>query len=231
MTINSIDPSWGPLINNFYTNPIKDLRQELLDISYQPKKEDILKPFLMPLQDIKVVIIGNEPEVSPGLSNGLAFGRNNKFPLNYELLKIRDEVSDAHFDMKKASEFITLEHWKNQGVFLLNNSLTVETGIRNSHKKHWRDFIKKVVMLISDNNPCIWLLWGEEAKGFKHFIVKNPMGVNAYNASSIKQIPINSDWNYILESEYPTNKKFLGNNHFLYTNIILQKTKSMQITW
>jgi uracil-DNA glycosylase len=229
MIINSMDSSWEPLINNFYTSPLKDLQKKLLDISYQPKKEDILKPFLMPLQDIKVVIIGNEPEISPRLSNGLAFGRNSEYVFSHEMLNIKQNIENQSF--AKGLNCGDLEHWQQQGVFLLNSSLTVETGIRNSHKEYWRDFIKKVVTLISMNNPCIWLLWGEEAKGFARHIVSSPFKVHGYDDATINQMPISSDWNYILESVYPTNKEFLGNNHFLYTNIILQKTKSMQITW
>lgn len=238
---DSFDSSWYPIVNLLYQEPLKSLNEKILpEISFQPKKEDIFRIFSMPVTDIKVVILGQDPYSIPGNSIGRAFAvpEDIKEPVN--LINIKKEIWNNDVNVSEYFDFYqynTLQHLQDQGVFLLNSALTVETGKARSHLKYWKEFTQRVVSFIASENPCIWMLWGKEMQQYKLHI-NNPFDVKGYDRETINNIPSNSDWNYILQASYPISKeinsdvnKFSGCKHFEYTNKILEKTKSCEIIW
>lgn len=237
--IPNMHESWQPVISLLYQEPLTTLNREILpNISHQPSKENIFKVFETPLNNIRVVILGQDPYPVPGDAIGRAFAvsRNKKTPVSLKI--ILQELHKEGFELPfYTNDWVTLEHWQEQGVFLLNTALTVETGRAGSHLKYWEEFTKKVVSFISITHPCIWLLWGRKAEQFRPYI-SNPFSVKRYSDETIKSIPSNEDWNYILTAPHPAaeaysggNAGFYGCNHFRYTNEILKVLKKQKINW
>lgn len=249
-----IHKSWIPIINaELYKQPLQQLNENILpNISYQPEPHNIFKVFEMPLDKIKVVILGQEPYVTPNNAIGKAFAvfENARIPVS--LRNIHKEIADEYIDddgyfieNEISHSFVnmhdeqwkTLEHWSKQGVFLLNTALTVETGKAGSHLKYWEEFTKRIISFISSQQPCIWVLWGAKAQKFKPYILKQ-FKVQGYDLKTIKYIPGDSQLNYLLTAPHPIteaysndNIGFYGCNHFLFINEILNKTRQTPINW
>ena len=242
--IEVIDKSWQPIISLLYEEPLKTLREKVLsEISYQPQRMDIFRVFEMPVDKIKVVILGQEPYPTPGDSVGLSFATNRDRKLPTSLRIIQKEIIDSTAETtvelnKDNTDWKTLDHWRKQGVFLLNTALTVETGRAGSHLKYWEDFTKRVVSFISVKNPCLWLLWGAKAQKFTPYIKSCPFLVKGYNQTTIQNIPTNNKYNYILTAPHPAAEAYIGDsvgfygsNHFVFVNNILKKLKIKIINW
>lgn len=243
--IDKIHKDWFPIINLLYQEPLASLNENILpNISFQPKKENIFNVFQNPINNIKVVILGQDPYPTPGDAIGRAFAvsRNTKVPVSLRNISIElQNEGFADIDNKQlheSREWKTLEHWQEQGVFLLNTALTVETGKAGSHLKYWQEFTKRVVSHISVSQPCVWLLWGKKSQDFIPYIVNNPFHVKGYDLDTIQNIPSNNDWNYILTAPHPAAEAysggkagFFGCNHFIYTNRVLQNLKKTPIVW
>jgi len=253
--LDKIHNDWLPVKTLLYQEPLTTLNREILpNISYQPKTENIFKVFERPLSDIKVVILGQDPYPTPGDATGLAFSVSKDTRIPKSLRIIAEEISnsieietDSLVDKMKPLQFLsnidlypewrTLEHWKDQGVFLLNTALTVETGKAGSHLKYWEEFTKRVITFISQKQPCIWIFWGAKAQKFSHY-VHRPFRVDGYDKETIENLPINPDWNYMLTAPHPAaesysggNAGFYGCNHFYYVNSILKNKSLNEIKW
>lgn len=244
--LDTFHESWHPVVNLLYQEPLSSLNKEILpNISSQPKKENIFRIFSVPITDIKVVILGQDPYPTPGDAIGRAFAVSEKTRIPVSLRNIEKEIYQTKGIrvMNDDNDIVdqswkTLQHWEDQGVFLLNSALTVETGKAGSHLKYWKDFTKRVVSFLAFENPCIWMFWGKKAQQYRLCINNNPYYVNGYTEETIKDIPSNNDWNYILQAPHPAAEAyaggkagFFGCNHFLYTNTILEKTKNSKIIW
>lgn len=151
---------------------LKNIKQSSLDIirrncNYEiyPEPENVFKIFkdLKP-KDIKVVLLGQDPYYN-GNAMGYAFGCKNEISPSLQILS--DIIEN---DTAKPVKEITLAHWVQQGVFLLNTSLTVIKGQPNSHKNIWADFTIAVIKEISKLDNVVWILLGSEAQYYKKFI-------------------------------------------------------------
>ena len=241
--IENIDKSWYPIVSMLYQEPLETLRTSILpNISFQPLKEDIFRVFEMPVNKIKVVILGQDPYPTPGNAIGRAFAVPGSVKIPASLRIILQEIGESIIDFSSSSydkpEWRTLNHWSSQGIFLLNTALTVETGNAGSHLKYWEEFTRRVISYISVKNPCIWLLWGAKAQKFIPYINSCPFHVKGYTKTTIQDIPANEEWNYILTAPHPAAETYTGGkagfygcNHFLYANEILKKLKHTPINW
>lgn len=182
------------------------------------------------------------PYPTPGDAVGRAFAIEEGRRIPASLRNIKQEVYTGgvitYDSLKPLDEWATLEHWTDQGVFLLNTALTVETGKAGSHLKYWQEFTKRIISYISIEKPCIWVLWGRKAQEFIPYINYNPFMVKGYNRNTIKEIPASPDYNYILTAPHPAaesysggNAGFYGCNHFHYINEILIKKHINPIMW
>lgn len=236
-----IHHSWNPIKGILNQDEMLRLNNEILPNSlYYPPKEQIFRVFQKPLSEIKVVILGQDPYPTPGNANGLAFAVNHNSKIPFSLEKIRQELIQEELSVSHYTSFNwrTLEHWEQQGVFLLNTALTVESGKAGSHLKYWEYFIRNVIYYIAQNQPCIWLLWGKKAQSFAINMPQNKIfRVKGYNKETIEQIPANPYVNYILEAAHPAaeaysnNAGFLGCNHFHFVNKILERNSQKTINW
>lgn len=128
---------------------------------------------LTPLENVKVVIIGQDPYQTPGFANGLSFSVNEGIKLPKSLINIYKEyVDDLSYPFPTNGD---LTNWAKNGVLLLNRILTVESGISLSHKNMgWELFTEAIIKLV---NECPWkivfILLGNEAKTIKKYL-NNP---------------------------------------------------------
>ena len=129
-----------------------------------PSKDRVLNFFNMNPNDIKVVILGQDPYPTKGVANGRAFAVNEDIKEPQSLKNIFKEIEDVQGFVKTDK---TLLHWEKQGVLLLNTSLSVEIGKPNSHKSLWKDFSNKLINWIDSNLNVTWILWGNEAMKFQ----------------------------------------------------------------
>lgn len=148
--------------------------------------------------DLKVVIIGQDPYHGPNQANGMCFSVNQGIPFPPSLRNIFKEIS-AEYD-RPLPQNGDLTHWANQGVLLLNATLTVRAAQAGSHQgKGWEIFTDQVIKTIAQKkHNIVYLLWGSFARKKKEFI--NPMN------------------NLVLESPHPSplsaHRGFFGNDHF-----------------
>ena len=178
--------SWEEIFNNYpkideLNNMIKEIDDQRLTKTIYPPKELVFKVFDLPLQDIKVVILGQDPYHNPGQACGLSFSVNDGVPLPKSLINIYKELyDDLGITPAKTGN---LEKWFKQGIFLLNSVLTVEEYSPASHSNvGWQDFTDYIIETISQkNNNVVFVLWGSYARSKKtlidssrHKIIESP---------------------------------------------------------
>ncbi|MGH8352631.1 MAG: uracil-DNA glycosylase [Pseudomonas sp.] len=168
-----------------------------------------------PLDSVKVVIIGQDPYHGPGQAHGLCFSVQPGVPTPPSLLNIYKELKrDLNIEIAQHG---CLQHWAEQGVLLLNTSLTVERGVAGSHAgKGWQHFTDKVIEVVSQHRPRLaFLLWGAHAQS--------------------KERLIDPTKHLILRSPHPSplsaHRGFIGNGHFGRTNKFLAQYGLQPIDW
>jgi uracil-DNA glycosylase len=181
-----------------------------------PKGSDWFRALdLTPLDDVRVVILGQDPYHGPGQAHGLAFSVQPGVRVPPSLVNIYKELQSDLGIAPARHGF--LEHWARQGVLLLNNCLTVEQGLAASHKgRGWESFTDAVIALVAAREtPCAFLLWGSHAQkkagfvdGNRHLVLKapHPSPLSAYAG-------------------------FLGCRHFSRTNQWLTAQGQPEIDW
>lgn len=241
--VKQIHNSWHiPIISELYKEPLVTLNKLLPNISYQPSQENIFNAFQMPLKDVKVVILGQDPYPSPSTAIGYAFATNRRRKMPKSLKIIRQEIQTSigkgvlKEDLYPSWQELT--HWQEQGVLLLNTALTVQTATAGSHTKYWKNFTAKIISHISLQQPCIWIFWGKKAQSFIPYLQRDPFSVKGYDRVTIEEIPMDDDYNYVLTAPHPAaelytngNGGFYGCDHFYLTNRILTKKGQPVINW
>ncbi|RED27199.1 uracil-DNA glycosylase [Flavobacterium cutihirudinis] len=222
MKIN-LSSDWQAVLKDEIQKPYFTELMEALDIEYKthtcyPPTELIFSAFNnCSFKDLKVVIIGQDPYHGEGEANGLSFSVNNDVKIPPSLRNIFREIN-TDFDSIFMPTSGNLEKWAQQGVLLLNASLTVRKDSPNSHKHlKWNLFTDAVIQAISDQKEnVVFLLWGSFAqkKGSK----------------------IDRSKHYILESGHPSpmsanQGKWFGNKHFSQTNDFLKSKGIKEIDW
>ena len=167
-----------------------------------------------PFDEVKVVIIGQDPYHGARQAHGLCFSVQRGINPPPSLVNIFKEIET---DLGIAPpNHGCLERWAEQGVFLLNTALTVRAGEPMSHSKiGWESFTDAVIKILSDKKKgLIFLLWGNFARG--------------------KRALINVDKHFVLEAAHPSplsGGKFFGNKHFSKTNELLIQQGLSPIDW
>lgn len=193
---------------------------KVLDDKYKngvvyPPRENIYHAFeLLPFQDVKVVILGQDPYHGPRQSHGLAFSVNEGVKIPPSLRNIYKELeSDLNITRSSGS----LIDWAKQGVLLLNTTLTVDAGDAGSHKNlGWVPFTDAIIKSVSDyHEHVVFILWGKPAQS--------------------KLRLIDQDKHYIIESVHPSPlsayRGFFGSRPFSKTNDYLKQHGKSPIDW
>jgi uracil-DNA glycosylase len=215
--------SWKTLFKSEFEKPyfqklILDVENEYENHTCFPSKELIFNAFNhCDFNDLKVVIIGQDPYHGDGEANGLCFSVNDDVKVPPSLRNVFREIN-SDFDTIFEPTSGNLERWARQGVLLLNNSLTVQKDLPNSHKYlNWSVFTDAVITLISkEKQNIVFLLWG--------------------NFAQKKGSKIDRDKHLVLEVGHPSplsanQGKWFGNKHFSKTNGYLKTNGLAEIFW
>lgn len=191
-----MESSWKEVLKDefekaYFKNLVEFLRNEYQSQTIYPPGHKIFAALdHTPFDKVKVVILGQDPYHGPGQAHGLSFSVPEGIPLPPSLKNIFKEL---HSDLgKEIPRSGNLERWAEQGVLLLNATLTVRASQAGSHqKKGWEEFTDAIIQKLSkQNSPIVFILWGAYAqkKGAiidesKHFILKSahPSPLSAYN--------------------------------------------------
>ncbi len=206
---------WSTLELNQWSEKINNL---LENIELAPDKRNLFKALeLCSFQDVKVVILGQDPYPTPGHANGLAFSIEDFVqPFPKSLLNIFKELkrSVPGYDFPLTGN---LTSWAEQGVLLLNTCLTTEKGVANAHQnKGWEEFTSLIITsLFEKQKNLVGMFWGKQAQ----LMIKN----------------IKTEEHLILESSHPSPlsvyRGFDGCNHFQLCNDYLLKKDEIAIEW
>lgn len=151
------------------------LRQEYGTYECYPPKEQIFRAFnlVKDTDNVKVIILGQDPYFKPGQANGLAFSVNEGIAYPPTLNNILSEMHREFGYQPKTGDFTYLAE---QGVLLLNTLLTVRRGTAKSHAKlGWEIFMDNILEVLGQqNHPMVVMLWGKDAKREKGHFTKNP---------------------------------------------------------
>lgn len=172
----SLDASWEEHLRSEIRKPYFTKLIEKLNIEYEnevcyPSKKRIFNAFnLCPFDKVRVVVLGQDPYYN-GQAMGLSFSVPEKIKLPPSLRKIYKEIEeDFCKSMPESSGNLT--HWAEQGVLLLNTTLTVRAGAANSHKNlGWQEFTDAAIKALNKNREhIVFMLWGNNAKKKKNLI-------------------------------------------------------------
>lgn len=185
--------------------------------SIYPEQKNVFSAFeLTPFDEVKVVILGQDPYHGPNQAHGLSFSVLPDVKIPPSLVNIYKEL--AHdIDGFTIPSHGFLGHWAEQGVLLLNTVLTVEQGKAHSHSKiGWETFTDHMIDKIAQHHEgIVFLLWGAHAQKKGRFIDR--------------------DKHHVLTSPHPSplsaHRGFLGCQHFSQTNTILKKQNQRTIDW
>ncbi|GAA3983451.1 uracil-DNA glycosylase [Mucilaginibacter dorajii] len=220
---NALHPSWQAVLQDEFGKPyMVKLKQFLLQekeagqIVY-PKNADIFNAFnTTHFDDVKVVILGQDPYHGAHQAHGLSFSVQKGIAIPRSLSNIYKELSTDIPGFKTPTHG-NLEDWAKQGVLLLNATLTVRASTPGSHQKRgWEEFTDEVIKTISDKKEgIVFILWGAFAQSKaaliddkKHFIIKSPH-----------------------PSPFSADRGFFGSKPFSKTNEILRKEGKEEIDW
>ena len=176
----SLDASWEEHLRSEIRKPYFAELVEKLNSEYEnevcyPSKERIFNAFnLCPFNKVKVVILGQDPYYRKEQAMGLSFSVPEGIKLPPSLRKIYKEIEeDLCYSMPESSGNLT--RWAEQGVLLLNTTLTVRAGAANSHKNlGWQEFTDAVIKALNKNHEhIVFMLWGNNAKKKKNLIDTN----------------------------------------------------------
>ncbi len=218
-----IDESWKRLLESefnseYFKKLIAFVKEDYSLTKCHPKGSQIFNALdFCPINSLKVVIIGQDPYHGINQANGLCFSVNNGVQHPPSLINIFKEIKDD-LGLIYNDNNGDLSKWANQGVMLLNATLTVRDGIAGSHQnKGWEIFTNKVIQIISyETNNTVFLLWGSFAKQ--------------------KRKLIDTKKHKILESGHPSplsaNRGYwFGNKHFSQCNEYLESIGKNKIDW
>jgi uracil-DNA glycosylase len=216
-----IEESWGKVLQEEFNKPyflqLKDflMEERKRHVVYPPGKFIFSAFNHTPFNNVKVVILGQDPYHGQGQANGLCFSVSDGIKMPPSLVNIFKEIeNDLEYPIPNSGN---LERWADQGVLLLNAMLTVRANEPGSHQgKGWEIFTNSIIQHLSaQKQGVVFLLWGKYAQaketlidGTKHHILKaaHPSPFSAYNG-------------------------FMGCKHFSKTNALLLGQGKQEIDW
>lgn len=216
-----IEESWRKHIGaefdkQYFTDLTSFVRQEYIQTMCYPPAKMIFNAFnLCPFDQVKVVIIGQDPYHEPGQAHGLCFSVNDGIQFPPSLVNIFKEIeNDCGTPVPQSGN---LTRWAEQGVLLLNATLTVRAHQAGSHQRRgWEEFTDAAIKALSaDKEHLVFILWGSYAQGkasyidpSKHLVLKSahPSPLSAYRG-------------------------FFGNKHFSRANDYLLQNGETPIQW
>ena len=216
-----ISGSWekalkGEFSKDYYKKMFVKIQEEYQTRTIYPPADDIVNAFhFTPLEEVKVVILGQDPYHEPGQAHGLCFSVKPQVPIPPSLVNIYKELEDDLGCYIPNNGY--LEKWARQGVLMLNTVLTVRAHQANSHKDlGWEQFTDAAIRVLAEQDrPMVFVLWGKPAQRKKEMI-HNPKHL-------------------ILESPHPSPlsayRGFFGSRPFSRINAYLEQNGLEPIDW
>ena len=216
-----VDVSWKPFLEDeFQKKYMEEIKTFLIKCSKNneviyPHPIDIFRSLeLTTFDNVKVVILGQDPYHGPNQAHGLAFSVQEDVANPPSLKNIFKEISEDLKTEKRSSGNLT--NWANQGVLLLNTCLTVSPGRPGSHSHlGWQEFTDSVIKAVDTKDRVVFILWGSYARKKKELLSNNKY--------------------LILEAPHPSplsaHRGFFGCKHFSKTNQFLHKHEIKDIDW
>lgn len=216
-----MEPSWktrlaGEFEKDYFVKLTDFVRQEYRQATVYPSGPNIFNAFAhCPFDRVKVVIIGQDPYHEPGQAHGLCFSVQDGTPLPPSLQNIFKEITDDLGRPRPTSGDLT--RWADQGVLLLNATLTVRAHRAGSHQGHgWETFTDAAIRCLNaERQHLVYMLWGAYAQK--------------------KGASIDTSRNLVLTSPHPSplsaHRGFFGNRHFSRANDYLVALGESPIDW
>lgn len=216
-----VAPSWKSHLEDefnksYFMDLVEFVKSEYNNHTIYPPGKEIFRAFdLINFEDVKVVILGQDPYHGPKQANGLAFSVRDGITKPPSLVNIFKEVQNEF--NKPVPESGNLERWAQQGVLLLNATLTVRARKAGSHQnKGWEAFTDAVIRKLSEERKnLVFMLWGAYAQK--------------------KGAIIDESRHLILKSAHPSpfsaNRGFFGNDHFKKANEYLKAHGIEEVDW
>lgn len=215
MTLDEYFGDWMKVIDRTELNNVMaKVGQEYRKKPLCPAQSDVFRAFeLCPLNDLKVVMLGQDPYPQKGVATGVLFG-NRKEVDEDNLSPSLNVVKEAAINFEVPHNSIifdqTLESWAKQGILMINSALTVEMNKIGSHVMLWRPFIAKLLKKLSNKEPgIIYVLFGSQAQTFTPYInIRNSIVVKtehpAWYARTNQKMPpkLFLDINKVLKEKY-----------------------------
>lgn len=213
--------TWNDIIGeefekDYYKSIRAFLKKEYKNLVIYPNMNDIFNALhFTDFNDVKVVILGQDPYHGPNQAHGLSFSVKPGVAIPPSLLNIYKELNTDLGCYIPNNGY--LEKWAKQGVLLLNAVLTVRQGQASSHSKiGWQTFTDEIIRKLNiREEPVVFILWGNYAKSKKSIITK--------------------DKHYIIESVHPSplsaSKGFFGSKPFSKANKFLKSIGKVEIDW
>lgn len=216
-----IEQSWKDALTNefnkeYFVKLTDFVRNEYMSgKNVYPAPKNIFNAFnLCPLDNVKVIIIGQDPYHEPGQAHGLCFSVLPPTPVPPSLVNIYKEI-ESDLGRKSVTNG-DLTYWATQGVLLLNSTLTVRAHAAASHAGHgWEEFTDAVIRATATRKNIVYMLWGSYAQKKAAFVNPND--------------------NLVLKSTHPSPlsayRGFFGNHHFSRANEYLSQHGKTPIDW
>lgn len=217
--ISTLKPQWMEIIQEefnkeYFINLMMYVDKRYCESTVYPPKNQVFEIFSrIDFQEVKVVILGQDPYHGQGQANGMCFSVSNGVKTPPSLKNIFKEIEN---ELGLVRENTDLRDWVDQGVFLLNTILTVEKSLPSSHKNlGWEKFTDNIIYHLNKREkPIVFILWGNYA---------------------IKKAGFIDSRHLVLTSNHPSpfscHKGFFGNNHFILANQFLEKNYGSKIAW
>ena len=214
-----IEQSWKNMLSkefekDYFKQLTSRVKEAYAKSTCYPEGKNIFRAFdLCPFENVKVVVIGQDPYINPRQAHGLCFSVPEGTPFPPSLRNILKEIK-ADYEGQASSD---LTFWAEQGVLLLNAVLTVEAGKSASHKSFgWETFTDAVIHVLSKHRTgLVYLLWGGFAQKKARMVSKED--------------------NLVLQAPHPSplsaHRGFFGCQHFVNCNTYLRDSNKKPIQW
>lgn len=200
----------------YFSNLMNFIEEEIKNKTVYPPQELIFNALnITPFDDVKIVLLGQDPYHRPNQAHGLCFSVQQGIRTPPSLVNMYKELNrSTNFQIPSHGE---LTSWAKQGILMLNATLTVRDGEPNSHAKHgWEKFTNSIIKLVSEEKEnVVFVLWGGNARK--------------------KATLIDASKHFILESAHPSPlsvyRGFAGCDHFNQINEYLISQNQAPINW
>lgn len=206
-----IDDSWKPLFNDYQAD-LTAIQAVIASQRITPAQENVLRVFGFPVDHYRVVIVGQDPYPTPGYANGLAFSVNaeiTKLPASLKNI-FTEYVSDTGYSYPLNGD---LSKWANEGVALLNSSLTLNLDDKSEHLRVGWQRITNAALEIFADRGCVAILWGSHAQ---------KMGASFSQSHKVESVH---------PSPLSAYRGFFGSKPFTKSNELLVASGQIPIDW